>query len=146
MLKKGFDNFSPRLVKFIAPLLNKPEERFNWILETDKQMSKVCTFDVAHQWMSPLSIAGRTRQCRQTICLVKIGSHLQLWGSCKGQVPYTSSLHLYEGWVEVGKGKNFKSETERNAFSRNGLSSISTSLRLLMWQLWAKLLQNNDMN
>lgn len=29
-----------KLVKFIAPLLNKPEERFNWILETDKQMSK----------------------------------------------------------------------------------------------------------
>jgi len=28
-----------KLVKFIAPLLNKPEERFNWILETDKQMS-----------------------------------------------------------------------------------------------------------
>ena len=32
------------MVKFIAPLLNKPEERFNWILETDKQMSMVYIF------------------------------------------------------------------------------------------------------
>ena len=38
-------SFFPRLVKFIAPLLNKPEERFNWILETDKQMSKVNIVD-----------------------------------------------------------------------------------------------------
>ena len=31
----------PRLVRFVAPLLNKPAERFNWVLETDKRMSKV---------------------------------------------------------------------------------------------------------
>ena len=131
------------MVKFIAPLLNKPEERFNWILETDKQMSKVCVFHEAHQWMSPLSIEGRTGQFWQTICLVEIGSHLQLWGSCKGQGPYTSSLQLHEGRVEIGKGKKCKSDIENNTILRNGLSSISTSLKLLMWQTWAKLLQKH---
>ena len=30
-----------RLIRHIAPLLGKPEERFNWNLETDKIMSKV---------------------------------------------------------------------------------------------------------
>merc|ERR1712083_1127577 len=30
----------PKLVSFIAPLLNKPVERFNWVLDTDKKMSK----------------------------------------------------------------------------------------------------------
>jgi len=30
----------PRLIRHIAPLLNKPAERFNWVLETDKSMSK----------------------------------------------------------------------------------------------------------
>ena len=30
-----------RLIRYIAPLLGKPEERFNWNLETDKIMSKV---------------------------------------------------------------------------------------------------------
>ena len=30
-----------RLVSFIAPRLNKPIGRFNWVLETDKLMSKV---------------------------------------------------------------------------------------------------------
>ena len=35
-----------RLIKHIAPLLNKPAERFNWVLETDKIMSKVWRFSV----------------------------------------------------------------------------------------------------
>eukprot|EP00092_Neocalanus_flemingeri_P048936 GFUD01056070.1.p1 GENE.GFUD01056070.1~~GFUD01056070.1.p1 ORF type:complete len:127 (-),score=30.48 GFUD01056070.1:9-389(-) len=30
----------PRLIRFIAPLMNKPQEVYNWVLETDKVMSK----------------------------------------------------------------------------------------------------------
>merc|ERR1712212_699605 len=30
----------PRLVRFLAPLMNKPQEAYNWVLETDKIMSK----------------------------------------------------------------------------------------------------------
>merc|ERR1712110_1344564 len=29
-----------KLVTYLAPLLNKPVEKFNWVLETDKVMSK----------------------------------------------------------------------------------------------------------
>merc|ERR1712141_790625 len=29
-----------KLVTYLAPLLNKPVEKFNWVLETDKAMSK----------------------------------------------------------------------------------------------------------
>ena len=32
--------YNLRLVSFIAPRLNKPVSRFNWVLETDKLMSK----------------------------------------------------------------------------------------------------------
>lgn len=30
----------PRLIRFLAPLMNKPQEAYNWVLETDKTMSK----------------------------------------------------------------------------------------------------------
>ena len=50
------------MVKFIAPHLNKPEERFNWILETDKQMSKVHLY-----FIRP------TNKCRLCFCFLKGG-------------------------------------------------------------------------
>merc|ERR1712154_702558 len=28
------------LLRFLAPLMNKPQEAYNWVLETDKTMSK----------------------------------------------------------------------------------------------------------
>jgi len=34
----SFFNF--RLVRFLAPLMNKPQEAYNWVLETDKVMSQ----------------------------------------------------------------------------------------------------------
>eukprot|EP00091_Calanus_sinicus_P019328 TRINITY_DN4806_c0_g1_i4.p1 TRINITY_DN4806_c0_g1~~TRINITY_DN4806_c0_g1_i4.p1 ORF type:complete len:123 (-),score=41.50 TRINITY_DN4806_c0_g1_i4:109-477(-) len=30
----------PRLIRVLAPLMNKPQEAYNWVLDTDKIMSK----------------------------------------------------------------------------------------------------------
>ena len=47
-----------RLVSFIAPLLNKPVERFNWVLETDKKMSKVFKYSNIFLWSQDLKTLG----------------------------------------------------------------------------------------
>ena len=40
-----FFNFL-RLVNVVAPLMNKPVPAFNWVLDTDKAMSKVVFIDL----------------------------------------------------------------------------------------------------
>ena len=79
-----------RLVSFIAPRLNKPAGRFNWILETDKRMSKVnfwkgffYTFSTQYfrevpKMMTSLSFGSKSRQF-QTL---KIRKMLRGWHPC----------------------------------------------------------------
>ena len=79
-----------RLVSFIAPHLNKPAGRFNWILETDKRMSKVnfwkgffYTFSTQYfrevpKMMTSLSFGSKSRQF-QTL---KIRKMLRGWHPC----------------------------------------------------------------
>ena len=40
-----------RLVNVVAPLMNKPVPAFNWILDTDKTMSKVVFMQIFNQFL-----------------------------------------------------------------------------------------------
>ena len=70
-----------RLIQFLAPLMNKPQEAYNWVLETDKIMSKVIQkffnllIDLDNKMKQKqntdfIEFAGH-EQCWKTLCLVE---------------------------------------------------------------------------